>query len=151
MIVAVASDHAGFTAKEIIVKEAKRLGHEVLDLGTNDCSSVDYPDYALKAAELVASGKAQRGILACGSGIGMCIVANKVKGARASIAHDVYSAAQGIEHNDMNILCIGGKVVDHKLTPQLVEAFLNASFLKGEERFERRSSKIKAIESANFK
>jgi ribose 5-phosphate isomerase B len=151
MIIAVASDHAGFPAKEIVVKEAKKLGYEVMDLGTGDCNCVDYPDYALKVSELVASGKAGRGILVCGSGIGMCIAANKVKGIRASIAHDVYSAAQGVQHNDMNILCIGGKVVDDKLIPQIVEAFLSARFLKGEERFERRFSKVKKIEEQNFK
>jgi ribose 5-phosphate isomerase B len=151
MIVAIASDHAGFPAKEIVVKEAKRLGHEVLDLGTGDCNSVDYSDYAQKAAALVAAGKAQRGILVCGSGIGMCIAANKIKGIRASIAHDVYSAAQGVQHNDMNVLCLGGKIIDHKLIGPVVEAFLNAHFLKGEERFERRFGKLMAIEKENFK
>ena len=151
MKIAVGSDHAGFPAKEIALKTLKTLGHEILDFGAMNCDSVDYPDYAALVCGAVARGKAARGILVCGSGIGMCIAANKYKGIRASIAHDIYSAAQGVQHNYMNILCVGGKVVDHAALPRIVEAFINAQFLKDEERFARRVKKLLAIEAANFK
>ncbi|MDR1123199.1 MAG: ribose 5-phosphate isomerase B [Elusimicrobiota bacterium] len=151
MKIAVGSDHAGFAAKEITLKTLKTLGHEAADFGTSGCDSVDYPDYAAAVCNAVASGAAERGILLCGSGVGMCIAANKYKGIRASIAHDIYSAAQGVQHNDMNVLCIGGKVVDHAALPRIIEAFINARFLKDEERFARRVQKLLAIEAANFK
>lgn len=151
MIVAVACDHAGFPAKEAVVNEIKKLGHEVLDLGTNSCDSVDYPDYAQKLALAVSGDKAARGILICGSGIGACITVNKFKGIRASIAHDIYSAAQGVEHDDMNVLCLGGRVVSAELLPQIVEKFLNANFQSNEERHSRRVAKLTKIEEENFK
>ena len=150
-MIALGSDHAGFPAKQITMQAVKDFGHEVIDFGTNNCDSVDAADYASKVALAVAQGQAQRGILLCGSGIAMCIVANKYKGIRASIAHDVYSAAQGVEHNDMNILCIGGKAVDNNLIPQLIKSFLSAQFAKGEERFERRFKKLLDIEAKNLK
>jgi ribose 5-phosphate isomerase B len=151
MKIAVGSDHAGFAAKEITLQILKTLGHEAEDFGAPGCDGVDYPDYAALVCQAVISGKAARGILLCGSGVGMCIAANKYKGIRASIAHDIYSAAQGVQHNDMNILCIGGKVVDHAALPRIIEAFVNARFLKEEERFARRLGKLLAIEAANFK
>ncbi|MDR0734958.1 MAG: ribose 5-phosphate isomerase B [Elusimicrobiota bacterium] len=151
MKIAIGSDHAGLRAKEIALETLKTLGHGIVDFGTSSCDSVDYPDYAALVCEAVVSGRAARGILLCGSGVGMCIAANKYKGIRASIAHDIYSAAQGVQHNDMNILCIGGKVVDHAALPRIIEAFINARFLKDEERFARRVEKLLAIEAANFK
>lgn len=151
MKVAIASDHAGFPAKQIVVKAVKDLGHEVIDFGTNNCDSVDAVDYAAPASLAVAGGKAPRGIFICGSGIIMCIVANKFKGIRASIAHDIYSAAQGVQHNDMNVLCLGGKVVDNNLIPRLVKSFLEAQFEKGEERLQRRLKKLLDIEAKNMK
>ena len=112
---------------------------------------MDFPDFAERVAESILSGKVKRGILICGSGIGTCIAANKFKGVRASIAHDVGSAAQGVMHNDMNVLCMGAKVVDKNLIPYIVESFLNAQFLIDEERFARRVYKINNIEEKNFK
>jgi ribose 5-phosphate isomerase B len=151
MKVAIACDHAGFTAKAAVIKEAERLGHEVIDLGTDSCDPVDYPDFAEKLAEIIQNGKAARGILICGSGIGACITANKFKGIRASIAHDTYSAAQGVEHDDMNVLCLGGRVIGQNLIAPLVEKFLNAVFHIDEERHARRVYKMINIEDKNFK
>lgn len=150
MKVAIGCDHAGFPIKAAVSAEVKALGHEVLDMGTFDTVSVDYPDYACKVAESVASGAAQRGVLICGSGIGACIAANKVKGIRASIAHDLYSAAQGVMHDDMNVLCLGGRIVGEQ-APKLVEAFLNAEFERNEARHVRRLNKVLEIEKENFK
>lgn len=151
MKIAIATDHAGFPAKEIVIDAVKKLGHQPIDLGTGGCDSVDYPDYAQKAAQSIISGAAERGIFICGSGIGMCIAANKFKGIRASIAHDIYSAAQGVQHNNMNVLCLGAKVVDNKLIPDIVKSFLEAQFLANEERFARRVNKLHNIEEKNFK
>lgn len=150
MIVAIGCDHAGFPIKESVIKEAQRLGHTVLDMGTFNCDSVDYPDYAAKVAKAVASKQAHRGILICGSGIGACIAANKYKGIRASIAHDLYSAEQGVMHDDMNILCLGGRIVG-ELAPQLAQKFLNAAFEKDQQRHVRRLAKVLEIEKENFK
>lgn len=151
MIVAIACDHAGLPLKKIVMQTAQSLGHEALDFGTNNCDSVDYPDYAAPAAQAIVDGRAQRAILLCGSGIGMCLAANKFKGVRASVAYDVYSAAQGVEHDGMNVLCLGAKVVGDDLAAKLVQAFLNARFLAGEERFARRARKLNDIETKNFK
>lgn len=154
MIVAIGCDHAGFEIKDLVLGTLKSLGHEVLDEGTFSSESTDYPDYARKVALDIEQGKAQRGILICGSGIGICIAASKFKGIRASIAHDVYSAAQGVEHDDMNVLCLGARVLGagaKELVPQLVKAFVEARFCKGEQRHERRIGKVRAFETENFK
>ena len=150
MKVAIGCDHAGFPLKETVVKELKELGHEILDFGTNSCDAVDFPDFAASVAKAVAGGKAKKGILLCGSGVGVAITANKVKGARASVAHDVYAAEQGVQHEDMNILCMGARVIGYGVAPYLVRAFLAAEF-EGKERQVRRLNKILQIEETNFK
>jgi ribose 5-phosphate isomerase B len=151
MKIAIGCDHAGFPLKEAVIAAVKKLGCEVIDTGTNGPASVDYPDFASKVARAVAHGDAGRGILICGSGIGVCIAANKFKGVRASIAHDLYSAEQGVMHDNMNVLCMGARVIPADLAPKLVEAFLKASFQSGEERHVRRCNKVAAIEKENFK
>lgn len=151
MKVALGSDHAGFAIKDIVKKTIEELGAQVLDFGTFSADSVDYPDYASKVATAVASGQAGKGILICGSGIGVCITANKFKGVRASIAHDEYSAEQGVMHDNMNVLCLGARVVKAEIVPSLVKAFLGAEFQKDEERHARRCGKVLDIEKQNFK
>ncbi|ACC98669.1 Ribose-5-phosphate isomerase [Elusimicrobium minutum Pei191] len=150
MKIALASDHAGFSLRETVINKIKDLGHEVIDFGTFECSSVDFSDFAVKGAQAVVSKQAEKGVFICGSGVGMCISANKVKGTRASVAHDTYSAAQGVEHEDMNILCLGARVIGPSIAEEIVEKFLNAKF-QGLERQVRRLNKIIDIENNNFK
>ncbi len=145
MKVAVASDHAGFPLKADVICWARELGHEVTDLGTASPEPCDYPDFAQAAAELTAKGAVERAIVICGSGLGAAIAANKVPGARAGSCSDTYSAAQGVEHDDMNVFCLGARVVGVEVARQLVAAFLGAQFT-GEERHVRRLGKVKAIE-----
>ena len=146
MIVALASDHAGFTLKQDIVVFIKTLGHEVLDLGTNDeTTAVDYPDFAEKIGLALLENKANRGILICGSGVGASVAANKVPGIRAGLCHDTYSAHQGVEHDAMNVLVLGGRVIGVALAHELVTAYLNAEFTS-EERHMRRLNKVTALE-----
>jgi ribose 5-phosphate isomerase B len=148
--VAIGADHGGFPLKAELLPWLKECGYEVMDLGAETLISTDdYPDYALAVAEAVASGRAQRGIIICGSGIGACIVANKVPGVRACPCHDTYSGHQGVEHDDMNVLCLGARVVGGALAREVVEAFLKAEFL-AEERFKRRLQKVLNIESKNM-
>lgn len=151
MKVALGCDHAGFAIKDLVKKTIEDFGAEVLDFGTFSSDSVDYPDFAAKVAIALTSGEAQKGILICGSGIGVCITANKFKGVRASIAHDEYSAEQGVLHDNMNILCLGARVVKAEIVPSLVKAFLKADFQKDEERHARRCSKVLDMENKNFK
>ena len=151
MKVALGCDHAGFAIKDIVKKTIEDFGAEVLDFGTFSSDSVDYPDFAAKVALAVSKGEAQKGILICGSGIGVCITANKFKGVRASIAHDEYSAEQGVLHDNMNVLCLGARVVKAEIAPSLVKAFLGAEFQAGEERHARRCGKVLDIEKQNFK
>ncbi len=151
MKVAIGCDHAGFAIKDLVKKTIEDFGAEVLDFGTFSSESVDYPDFASKVALAVSKGEAEKGILICGSGIGVCITANKFKGARASIAHDIYSAEQGVLHDNMNILCLGARVVKAEIVPSLVKAFLSAKFQENEERHVRRCSKVLAFEKQNFK
>ncbi|MEW6242460.1 MAG: ribose 5-phosphate isomerase B, partial [Chloroflexota bacterium] len=149
MKVAVACDHAGFPLKETVLAAVRAAGHEPIDLGTHSAESVDYPDFAVKVGRSIQAGDAERGILVCGSGIGACIVANKMKGVYASICHDTYSAAQGVAHDDMNVLCLGGRVVGPELAKALVSAFLNARYIGndlGGERLARRVAKIRKLE-----
>lgn len=150
MRIAVAADHAGFPLKDTIIQAVIASGHQPIDLGTNGTESVDYPDFAEKVGHAIQNGDAERGILVCGSGIGACIAANKMAGIYASIAHDTYSAAQGVEHDAMNVLCIGGRIVGPEVAKTIVYAFLNARF-SGEERHRRRIEKIYKIESQNLK
>jgi len=150
MKIAIGCDHAGFTLKATVVEEATRLGHEVLDFGTDGSGRVDYPDYADKVAQAVATGQADRGILICGSGVGMCITANKVKGIRASICHDAYTARQAVEHDALNILCLGARIIGPAVAEELVRCFLEASF-SNQERHQNRLNKIAVTEEKNFK
>jgi len=143
--VALGADHGGFSLKNELVTRLHET-FEVLDLGSRTFDrDDDYPDFALAVAQAVASGQAQRGILVCGSGVGACIAANKVRGARACLCHDTYSAHQGVEHDDMNILCLGARVVGTELAGELVDAFLKVNF-SGETRHCRRLEKVLAIE-----
>jgi len=146
MRVAVACDHAGFPLKKTILSAIRDSGHEPLDLGTHGPEPVDYPDYAKAAGVAVREGKAERAIVLCGSGVGACIVANKLHGIRAGVCHDVYSAHQAVEHDDMNVLCLGARVIGAALAPELVQTFLAARFT-GEERHVRRLDKVNAIEA----
>jgi ribose 5-phosphate isomerase B len=145
MKVAICSDHAGFWLKQQLLPTLKSDGHEIIDLGTDSEDPVDYPDYALRVGLLVANHDAERGIFICGSGVGGCIVVNKIPGVRSAICHDTYSAHQGVEHDDMNILCLGSRVIGKELAVELSRAFLNAEF-SNEERHKRRLEKAKAIE-----
>lgn len=150
MRIAIASDHAGFQLKAHLV-EYLRKQHEVLDLGIDtDATSVDYPDITRPVAEAVLDGRAERGILVCGSGIGACIAANKYAGIYASIAHDLYSAAQGVVHDQMNVLCLGGRVIGTITAELLCDAFLNAHF-DPTDRFVRRFNKVQAIENQHLR
>ena len=149
--VALGSDHGGFPLKVELLPWLKTPGYEILDLGAHTLDITDdYPDFAQAVAGAVASGKAERGIIICGSGVGACIVANKLRGVRAGLCHDTYAAHQGVEHDDMNILCLGARVIGIELAKELVKAFLNAQF-SGEERHSRRLEKLKAIERKELK
>ncbi len=145
MRIAVASDHAGFKLKQDLVKYLGELGHTVVDLGTNSEDPVDYPDYAVAVGNAVLGGAAERGVLICGSGVGASVAANKLKGIRAGICHDTYSAHQGVEHDDMNVLVLGARVIGPALARELAAAFVHATF-SGEARHVRRLNKVKALE-----
>jgi ribose 5-phosphate isomerase B len=146
MKVAVAFDHRGVKLRERILEEVERLGHELVDLGTDKSEPpVDYPDKAREVGEAIRVADAERGILVCGSGVGAAIAACKLAGVRAAICHDTYSARQGVQHDDMNVLCIGSEVVGGELAAELVAAFLAAEF-DGGERYRRRLEKIEAME-----
>lgn len=145
MKILVAADHAGFRLKEQILVDIEELGHDVIDLGTDSEKPVDYPDFARALGEALVAGRGDRGVLICGSGVGASIAANKVPGVRAAVCHDTYSAHQGVEHDDMNVLTLGGRVVGDELAKELVRAFLGASF-SGIQRHVRRLEKILAIE-----
>ena len=145
MRVALASDHAGFELKEKIEAYLKEAGFKILDLGTNNEEPVDYPDFARAIGKALQQQEADRGILICGSGVGACVAANKMSTIRAGLCHDTYSAHQGVEHDDINVLCLGARVIGEELARELVSAFLAARFT-GEERHRRRLDKIKAME-----
>lgn len=150
MRVSIGADHAGYAYKSAIVPQLREAGHEVLDEGTSSTESVDYPDFAEAVAERVARGEADRGILICGSAVGVCIVANKVPGIRAGVCHDTYSAAQGVEHDDMNVLCLGERVIGISLAREIVDRFLAARF-SGEGRHRRRLDKLITVERRNLR
>ena len=145
MRIAIAADHAGFKLKQELLEYLRGLGHTVIDLGTNSEDPVDYPDYAEAVGKAVLGGTAERGILICGSGVGASVAANKLKGIRAGLCHDTYSAHQGVEHDDMNVLVLGARVIGPALSNELAEAFVHATF-SGEQRHVRRLNKVKALE-----
>ncbi len=148
MKVAVSADHAGVPMNESVIAELKKLGHEVLDLGTHDPNSGDdYPDRAADITAAVLNQGCERGILICGSGVGASVAANKVKGIRAGLCHDHYSAHQGVEHDNMNVLCLGGRVIGNEMALDLVRAFMSAKFTN-EERHVRRLHKIAVMEGS---
>ena len=148
MIIAVAADHGGFSLKGRVIEVVRAAGHETLDLGAYSLESQDdYPDFARAIGEAIQAGRAQRGVLLCGSGVGACVAANKMVGIRAAVCHDTYSAHQGVEHDNMNVLCLGARIIGTELIPELVNAFVAARFT-GEERHVRRLGKIDAIESS---
>jgi len=149
MRVAVGFDHAGFPLKQIVLQAVRDAGDEPIDMGTNSADPVDFPDYSEKVGHAVRSGQAERGILVCGSGVGACIAANKMKGVYSSICHDTYSAAQGVRHDDMNVLCLGARVIGPELAKDLIKAFLEAHYIGNEaggERLARRVEKIHKLE-----
>lgn len=150
MKIAVACDHGGFPLKATILEAVRAAGHDPIDLGTDSAASVDFPDFTEKLGHTIQKNEAERGVLICGSGIGACIAANKMKGVWASICHDTYSAAQGVEHDNMNVLCLGGRVIGPELAASLVKAFLGARYLgndAGGEKYERRVAKIRRMEA----
>ncbi len=146
MRIAIGSDHAGFELKEKVKGFLREMNHAVIDLGTHSLDPVDYPDFSEAVGLAVRDGKADRGIVICGSGVGASVVANKIPGIRAANVEDTYSAHQGVEHDDMNVLVLGGRVIGLEVARELVRAFLGATFT-GEERHLRRLSKVKAIEA----
>ncbi len=146
MRIALGSDHAGYPLKEQLASWLAESGHAVYDLGTHNSDPVDYPDYAAAVASAVLDGRADRGIIICGSGAGASVAANKLNGIRASVAHDVYTAHQMVEHDDVNVLCLGSRVVGTALAQDLIQTFLGAKFSR-EDRHVRRLDKIRALEN----
>ena len=145
MKIAVASDHAGFTLKRDILATLSARQHQIVDLGTDGPEPVDYPDFAAAVGEAIRTGQADRGILICGSGVGASIAANRIPDVRAGLCHDTYSAHQGVEHDNMNVLVLGARIIGPELAMELIDTFLAARFT-GEERHIRRLEKIEAIE-----
>ena len=150
MRIAVGSDHGGFPLKATIIGELQRLGHEVIDKGTFDEAPVDYPDFAEAVGLSITSGEADRGVVLCGSGVGASVAANKLVGIRAAVCHDTYSAHQGVEHDDMNVLTLGARIIGSELAIELVRAFAGARFT-GESRHQRRLDKVNAIEARSLR
>jgi ribose 5-phosphate isomerase B len=146
MRTAIGSDHAGFEMKVALAKHLKELGEEVVDVGTYSADPVDYPDFAEAVGKAIMEGRADRGVLICGSGVGASVAANKVRGIRAGLCHDTYSAHQGVEHDDMNVLVLGARVIGPAMAQELVGAYLKGKFTK-EERHVRRLNKVKALEA----
>jgi ribose 5-phosphate isomerase B len=145
--IAIAADHAGFDLKHILAKEIESWNHQVIDLGANELNPQDdYPDFAEHIGRAIQQNRAERGVLICGSGVGASIAANKLNGVRAGLCHDAYSARQGVEHDDMNVIVLGARIIGPALAHDLVETFLKAEF-SGEERHRRRLEKIEALES----
>ena len=149
MRIAIGSDHAGFSLKGTLVGALRDGGHEVVDVGTDSAAAVDYPDYAEAVAVAVRRGEVDRGVMVCGSGVGASVAANKVPGVRAAVCHDTYSAHQGVEHDDMNILVLGARIVGAALATEVLAAFLGARF-SDEERHRRRIGKILRLEGRDW-
>jgi ribose 5-phosphate isomerase B len=147
MRVGIATDHGGFDLKEKIVAQLRKSGHDVVDFGVHELNPADdFPDTVIPLARAVAKGKVDRGVAICGSGVGACVAANKVAGARAALITETFSAHQGVEDDDMNVMCLGGRVTGPSLAMELIQTFLSAHF-KGEERFKRRLAKVAALET----
>ena len=149
MRIAIGADHAGFALKGKLIEVLSRSGHDVVDLGTNGDEAVDYPDYAEAVALAVRRGAVDRGVMICGSGVGASVAANKVPGVRAAVCHDTYSARQGVEHDDMNVLVLGARVVGVALATELLDSFLGAAF-SGAERHRRRLGKVGLLEERDW-
>jgi ribose 5-phosphate isomerase B len=148
MKLVIASDHAGFALKEEVRAYLTKAGHDIVDLGAYKCEPEDdYPDFAQRVGEAIRAGEAPRGILICGSGVGVCVASNKIPGIRAGMCHDTYSAHQGVEHDDMNVLVLGARIIGPSLAYELVDTFIKAKFISSEERFTRRFKKVLAIEA----
>ena len=147
MRVACAFDHAGFPLKQLVLEVVSSEGHEPVDLGTHSADPVDYPDTARAAGDAIRDGRAERAIVVCGSGAGVAVAACKIPGIRAAVAHDTYTAHQAVEHDDVNVLCLGGRVIGPAYAEEIMRSFLGAAFT-GEERHRRRLAKITAIEQA---
>lgn len=147
MNVAIACDHAGFPLKDTLIEVVRAEGHQVIDYGTDSTESVDYPDFAEMLGRGIQSGEADRGILICGSGVGAAVAANKLKGIRAGLCHDCYSAHQSVEHDNVNVLALGARVIGSALAQDIVRSFLRAEF-SGEPRHVRRLAKVAALEEA---
>ena len=147
MKLVISSDHAGFPLKEEVRAYLAKAGHEVVDLGAYNAEPSDYPDFAEKVGAAIKHGVAPRGILICGSGVGVCVAANKIPGIRAGMCHDTYSAHQGVEHDDMNVVVLGARIIGPALAYEVVDAFIRAEFIAKEERFVRRFKKVLAIEA----
>lgn len=150
MRIAVAADHAGYPLKDTVIEAIEALGHTALDLGTDSTQSVDYPDYTEKAGLAIVGGEADRAVVICGSGVGAAITGNKLVGVYACLCHDTYSAAQGVEHDQMNMLCLGARIIGPELAIQIVQSFLNAT-PSDDPRHLRRVGKFKAIEQRELK
>lgn len=149
MRIALGSDHAGFEMKQFVSQQLREWGHDVHDAGPSTYDPTDdYPDFALLVATAIAGGTADRGVLVCGSGVGTSIAANKVPGVRAAMCHDTYSAHQGVEHDDMNVLCMGARIIGVELAREILKSFLGATFTE-EERHVRRLNKVKEIEATH--
>ncbi len=148
MRIAVAGDHAGFALKQLVRAQLQQEGHEVLDLGAYNEERSNNPDFACAVGEAIQQGKVERGIVICGSGVGACVAANKMRGIRACVCHDTYSAHQGVEHDDMNVLVLGGRIIGVELAYEIVRAYATATFNQGE-RYIARLKKIEAIERGN--
>ena len=146
MIIAIGCDHAGFPLKARVARELQAAGHQIIDCGGFDTTPSDYPDFARAVATAVIDGRAERGVLVCGSGVGASVAANKVPGARAALCHDTFSARQGVEDDDMNVLCLGARVIGEELAAECLRAYLAARFSHAE-RHARRVGKIAAIEA----
>ena len=150
MRVAVGGDHAGFEMKTLVAEHVRSLGHTVVDAGAYEYDALDdFPDFSEAVAVRVADGRAERGLIVCGSGVGASVAANKVRGVRAGLCHDTYSARQGVEHDDMNVVCIGARIIGEELAKEVVTAFLSASFIEEEEKYVRRLNKVLDIERRN--
>lgn len=148
MKLVIASDHAGFPLKEEVREYLAKAGHEMVDLGAYQVDPLDdYPDFAEKVGDAINQGVAKRGILICGSGVGVCVAANKIPGIRAGMCHDTYSGHQGVEHDDMNVVVLGARIIGPALAFEVVNAFIGAKFISNEERFTRRFNKVMAIEA----
>lgn len=149
MKIAIACDHAGFPLKATVIEVIRAEGHDVLDLGTDSTASVDYPDFAEKLGHALQVGAAERGILLCGSGVGASIAANKLHGVYAGVCHDTYSAHQAVEHDDMNVLCLGARIIGPEPVREIVASYLRARFIgndPGQDRHNRRVAKIRKLE-----